>query len=312
MNTEKVTLLKENLNKIIIGKDKQIEQIIAAFIAEGHVLIEDLPGTGKTLLAKTLARSINGSFSRIQFTPDLLPNDIVGIHFYNQQLAKFEWRPGPIHANIVLADELNRTTPRSQSALLEAMAERQVSVDNETILLPKAFFIIATQNPIETDGTFTLPEAQLDRFMIKISLGYPNQNEEKLMINRFKSENPIEAINEVISIDDILNIQQEVKNIHIEDDIINYIINIVSSIREHQEIEVGPSSRATLALVRYAQALAYINERQFVLPEDIQASILPILEHRLILSMEASLEKTAKDILAEINENIQIPIEDVR
>ncbi len=303
--------LKNNLNKIIIGKEKQVEQIIAAFLAEGHVLLEDVPGTGKTMLAKSLAKSLNGDFSRIQFTPDLLPNDIVGINYYNQKKQEFVWRAGPIHANIVLADELNRTTPRSQSALLEGMAEKQVTVDRETIKLPSPFLVIATQNPIETEGTFPLPEAQLDRFLIKISLGYPTEEEELDMIYRYKEDNPLEELIAVMNIEDIILIQEEVKGIHLEKELLEYIVKTITSLRNHSEIEVGPSPRATLAIVRYVQALAYLRNRTFVIPEDIQEAFVPVLEHRLVLSMDISLQKTGADIINETISGIPVPLEDI-
>ena len=307
----KLDLLKENLNKVIIGKGKQIEYIIAALIAEGHVLLEDLPGTGKTLLAKSLAKSLKGSFSRIQFTPDLLPNDIIGIHYYNQKSQDFQWRQGPIHANIVLADELNRTTPRSQSALLEAMAEKQVTVDGKLIKLPYPFFVVATQNPIETEGTFPLPEAQLDRFLIKLSLGYPTEEEEINIIFRYIEDNPLDNLEAVISAEEIMELQKEVKKIHLEEELAQYITKGLAMMRNHSEIEVGPSSRAALALVRFSQSLALLRGRQFVIPEDIQEAVLPVLEHRIILGMNTSLQKMTKDVLEEIMEKVPVPLEDI-
>ncbi len=309
---QKLEELKGNLNKVIIGKEKELELILAALLAEGHVLLEDVPGTGKTILARSLAKSINSSFSRIQFTPDLLPNDIVGIHFFNQKNQEFEWKPGPIHAHIVLADELNRTTPRSQSALLEAMAEKQVTVDGKTILLPKPFFVVATQNPIETEGTFPLPEAQLDRFIIKLSLGYPTFEEEMMMIHRFKENNPLEQLEAVIQAEDIQQMQSDVKKVHINEDLITYISKIIHALRTHKEIEVGPSPRATLALVRFVQALSFIRGRSFVLPEDIQEAVVPVLEHRLMIGMDISLQKTAKDLVIETVNQISVPLEDIR
>lgn len=308
----KILKLKDNLNSVIIGKDKQIELVIAALLADGHVLIEDLPGTGKTVLAKSLAKSLNGTFSRIQFTPDLLPNDIVGINYYNQKIQDFVWRPGPIHNHIVLADELNRTTPRSQSALLEAMAEKQVTVDGKTIALPNPFFVIATQNPIETEGTFPLPEAQLDRFIIKLSLGYPTETEEIKMIYRFKENNPMDELEAVISMEEIHTIQTEIRRIHLAEDLVSYITQGITSLRNHPDIEVGPSPRATLALVRFAQALAFLRGRDFVIPEDIKEGFRPVLEHRLILSMDISLQKTARDILGDVLNRLPVPLEDIR
>lgn len=308
----KIELLKNNLNKVIIGKERQIELILAALFAGGHALLEDLPGTGKTVLAKSLAKSINGSFSRIQFTPDLLPNDIVGINYFNQKMQEFVLRKGPIYANIVLADELNRTTPRSQSALLEAMAEKQVTIDGEAIQLPNPFFVIATQNPIETEGTFPLPEAQIDRFMVRLSLGYPTEEEEIRMIHRYKMENPIDSLQPIMTMEEILAIQESVKEVFIEEELIQYVSKTIKIIRNHPDIEIGPSPRATLALIRFTQALAYIHGRSFVLPEDIKEAVVPVLEHRLILSMETSLHKTGKSILEEIISKNPIPLEDIR
>lgn len=307
-----IEALKTNLNKVIIGKEKQIELILAALFAGGHVLLEDLPGTGKTVLAKSLAKSINGNFSRIQFTPDLLPNDIVGINYFNQKSQEFVLRHGPIYANIVLADELNRTTPRSQSALLEAMAEKQVTIDGEAIHLPNPFFVIATQNPIETEGTFPLPEAQIDRFMIRLSLGYPTEEEEIKMIYRYKLENPYDSLQTVMTMEEILTIQESVKEIYIDEELIQYVSKTVNIIRTNPEIEIGPSPRATLALIRFSQSLAYIRGRSFVLPDDIKDAVVPVLEHRLILSMETSLHKTGKSILEEIISKNPVPLEDIR
>jgi len=304
--------LKENLQKVIIGKEKQMEYIVAALISDGHILLEDLPGTGKTVLAKSLAKSIKGSFSRIQFTPDLLPNDIIGIHYYNQKTQDFQWRPGPIHANIVLADELNRTTPRSQSALLEAMAEKQVTVDGKLIRLPNPFFVIATQNPIETEGTFPLPEAQLDRFLIKLSLGHPTEEEEIRIISRFKEENPLDHVKAVVTTDDLFTIQEEVKKIHISEEVVQYVAKGMAVTRKHPDIEVGPSSRATLALIRFSQALAFLRNRAFVIPEDIQEAVYPVLDHRMLLSMDTSLQKTTREVLQEIMETVSVPLEDIR
>lgn len=308
----KVKLLKKNINQVIIGKEKQIDYVIASLLSNGHILLEDLPGMGKTVLAKTIAKSINASFARIQFTPDLLPNDITGIHFYNMKNQEFEWRPGPIHGNIILADEINRTTPRSQSAMLEAMAEGQVSVDGKTIVLPKPFFVLATQNPIETEGTFPLPEAQLDRFLIKLSLGYPTEEEEFLLIKRFQADNPLLTLTPVISTEEIIELQNFIQTIYISDELLAYTTKVIASLRNHHQIEVGPSPRATLALTRFAQSLAFMNERNYVIPDDIQESLFPVLEHRIILSMDASLQITAKDLLHDMLKLVPVPVEDVR
>ncbi|MEG1256138.1 MoxR family ATPase [Clostridium sp.] len=293
----------ENISKVIIGKENIIEKVIVSFITSGHVLLEDVPGLGKTKLCKTLSKTMNCSFKRIQFTPDLLPSDLTGIYFYNQQSKQFEFREGPLLSQIVLADEINRATPRTQSALLECMEERQVTVEGNTILLQKPFFVIATQNPVEQFGTFPLPEAQLDRFFMKLSMGYPSYNDEIKMMDRFIGRDPIDILQATITMEEINYVQENYNKVHISDDIRRYILDLVSATRSHSEIELGCSPRATLNLMKGCQALAAIRERDYVILEDVKELAVPIMSHRIILRSEINSgsqksEKVIKDILA--------------
>jgi MoxR-like ATPase len=286
----KVEKIIENIEKVIIGKREAVELVIIALLAEGHVLIEDVPGVGKTSLVKALAKSINASFRRIQFTPDLVPSDVVGVTVYNQQKKKFEFKPGPIMSNIVLADEINRTSPKTQSSLLEAMEEKQITVDGVTYPLPKPFMVLATQNPIEYEGTFKLPEAQLDRFMIKIEIGYPSEAEELEILANFEEKNPLEELKPVVNAEEVIKMQEEVKKVYVEDIVRNYIVNLVSSTRKSKAIRLGASPRATLNLMRSAQARAYCQGRDYVLPDDVKALAVPVLSHRIILRNEEKFE----------------------
>ncbi|SHJ15400.1 MoxR-like ATPase [Clostridium amylolyticum] len=300
-----------NVGKVIIGKEDKIDKIIAAFICGGHVLLEDVPGLGKTKLAKSLAKSLNLSFKRVQFTPDLLPSDLTGIYFYNQKNGEFEFRQGPILSNILLADEINRATPRTQSALLECMEERQVTVEGNTVKLPMPFFVIATQNPVEQFGTFPLPEAQLDRFFIKISLGYPEYKEEKDILDRFMKEDPLVNLEEVLKEEDIHYVMNNVVQVEVKDKIKNYILDIVRATRNNELIEMGASPRASLSLMKGAQALAAIKGRDYVLPEDIKSMAVEVLSHRIILKNQSygsdnfSAPKIIEDILTKVN----VPLE---
>ncbi|AAM25367.1 MAG: MoxR-like ATPase [Caldanaerobacter subterraneus] len=286
----KVEKIIENIEKVIIGKREAVELVIIALLAEGHVLIEDVPGVGKTSLVKALAKSINASFRRIQFTPDLVPSDVVGVTVYNQQKREFEFKPGPIMSNIVLADEINRTSPKTQSSLLEAMEEKQITVDGVTYPLPKPFMVLATQNPIEYEGTFKLPEAQLDRFMIKIEIGYPSEAEELEILANFEEKNPLEELKPVVNAEEVIKMQEEVKKVYVEDIVRNYIVNLVSSTRKSKAIRLGASPRATLNLMRSAQARAYCQGRDYVLPDDVKALAVPVLSHRIILRNEEKFE----------------------
>jgi MoxR-like ATPase len=302
--------IKENIQKVIVGKDEVIELTLIAMLCEGHLLLEDVPGTGKTTLAKSIARSLGCTFQRIQFTPDLLPSDVTGIYYYNQKNQEFEFRAGPIFSQILLADEINRATPRTQSALLEAMQERQSTVDIVTHSLPRPFLVMATQNPIELEGTFPLPEAQLDRFLLKIGLGYPNQTEENDILVRFERSDPLEELDKVINPDAILEMQSKVREIRVEDSVRNYIVNVCRSTRSHPDIELGASPRATMALYRTCQAYAAINGREFVLPDDVKVLAPFVLTHRLVISTQTRLRgRSSTDIVTEIVNTVSVPVE---
>jgi len=293
-----------NIEKVIIGKRKVIEYLMVALLCEGHVLLEDVPGVGKTMLARSLATSLKGSFKRLQCTPDLLPNDVTGVSIYNQQVNQFEFRPGPIFVNVLLVDEINRATPRTQSALLEAMQEHQVTVDGITHDLPRPFLVLATQNPIEYEGTFPLPEAQLDRFLMRLSMGYPNPADEKHLLTHLQREHPIEFLKPVVDGESLLKFQKQVWDIHIDETLQEYIVKIVQSTREHHELSLGASPRASLALFKTSQASAAIHGRDYVLPDDIQSLAPHVLTHRLIVSPEASLRgRNAAAILKDILES---------
>lgn len=304
--------INENVGKVIVGKKDKIDKIVVAFICSGHVLLEDVPGLGKTKLAKALSKSMNCSFKRIQFTPDLLPSDLTGIYFYNQKTGEFEFRKGPLLSQFVLADEINRATPRTQSALLECMEERQITVEGETVKLNKPFFVIATQNPVEQFGTFPLPEAQLDRFFIKLSMGYPEFAEEKDILDRYLEKDPLEELQSVISMEDIEYVQNNYNKIHISEEIKNYILEIVKATRNHKNVELGGSPRASLNLMKGSQALAAIRGRDYVLPEDIKEMAVPILSHRLILKNDVSgLLNKPEEIVLEILNTVNSPLEEI-
>ena len=311
MVPEFVNRLIENMKSVIVAKPEVLELALVAVICEGHILIEDVPGIGKTTLAKTLARSLGCSFHRIQCTPDLLPSDITGIHFFNQKTSEFEFRPGPVIANIVLVDEINRATPRTQSSLLEAMQEKQVTVDGVTMPLPSPFMVIATQNPIELQGTFPLPEAQLDRFLLKLALGYPNPGDEDIMLLRFERSNPLEGLSAVTLASEIMDIKRQVQEIYVEPSVRHYILEVIGKTRANTSIALGGSPRASLALYRACQALALIQGRDFVLPDDVKQLAIPVLGHRLILSTEAYLHDTNKEKLIEdILSSLPVPVEE--
>lgn len=298
----------ENVSRVIIGKKNEIRLTVIGLLCQGHVLLEDVPGVGKTVLAKSLAKSIGCSFSRIQFTPDMLPSDVTGVSVFNQQSRQFEFRAGPIFAQIVLTDEINRATPKTQAALLEAMEERQVTVDGVTYGLEQPFLVIATQNPIEYEGTFPLPEAQLDRFIVRLKLGYPTPQEEMAMLDSQQTRHPLSTIEQVISLDDLVNAQNAVRNVYVNDDIKRYIIDLVTVTRNHPDIYLGASPRGALALFRAAQARAAIVGRDVVIPDDVKTLAEATLAHRILVGPTARLrEVTSRSIVQQLLTTIPVP-----
>lgn len=300
--------IMQNVSRVMVGKSSSLELLLVALLAEGHVLLEDVPGVGKTQMAKSLAKSIGGSFKRVQFTPDLLPADITGFNVYDQQTGRFKFQPGPLMANVVLADEINRTIPRTQASLLESMEERQLTVDGVTMPLPSPFFVIATQNPIELEGTFPLPEAQLDRFLLCVDLGYPSRDEEILILERFQEEDPIFNLETVVSPGDILQLQMARRKILVSPEVREYIVDLVGATRQSKFLSFGASPRCSIHLMRAAQAFALLRERSYVLPDDVKYLLKPVLAHRLILQTEERIRGvTAVAILEEIAANIPVP-----
>ncbi len=301
----------DNVEKVMVGKKNCIELALISLVCRGHILIEDVPGVGKTSLVASIAKSLNASFKRIQFTPDILPSDITGFSIFNQKTYEFEYRPGAIMSQIVLADEINRTSPKTQASLLEVMEEGQVTVDGNTYMLPKPFMVLATQNPIEYLGTFPLPEAQIDRFFMKISINYPLPGEESYMLSRFQHSNPLDELGPVADSSEITQLQQKVKDIHVDRSLNNYIVDIVTETRRHSDISLGASPRGSMSLFRAAQAWALYNERDYVIPDDVKKMIIPVLSHRIILKQEARLKKvTAGDILLSIEDRVRVPVMD--
>lgn len=298
----------ENVEQVIVGKRPSVQLTVLGLLCQGHMLIEDVPGVGKTMLAKALAKSVGTEFKRIQFTPDMLPTDVTGVSVFNQKTREFEFRPGPIHAHIVLADEINRATPKTQSALLEAMEERQVTVDGTTYALKPPFMVLATQNPIEYEGTFPLPEAQLDRFMLRIRLGYPTKEQEIAILDNQRRQHPINSLEQAVSIEDLLAAQDAVKEIHLDNKIKDYIVELVRQTRDHNDVYLGSSSRGALALYRLCQARAAMFGRDYVLPDDVKALASATLAHRIIVGPAARIKDIEPDaIVDELLNRIAVP-----
>lgn len=306
---EKMEKVIQNINKVMIGKEDIAVLSLVGLLAQGHVLLEDVPGVGKTMLVRALAKSLDCDFKRIQFTPDLLPSDVTGISIYHPKEMEFEFRRGPIFGNVVLADEINRTSPKTQSSLLEGMEERSVTVDGRTIPLQQPFFVMATQNPIEYEGTYPLPEAQLDRFLLKLNMGYPSMKEELEMLERTSSNHPIDTIDAVMSKEELILIQEEVTDVYIEQNVQQYIVHLVRSTRNNTSIFLGGSPRASIALMKASKAYAFINGREFVLPDDVKYLAPFVLSHRIILNSEAKYDgKTNEEVIKRLVQNTYIPI----
>ncbi len=298
------------IETVIVGKEDVIAKSLTALLAGGHVLLEDVPGVGKTMLVRTFSRAIDLEFKRVQFTPDMLPSDLTGISMYNQKTKEFEYRPGPLMGNIVLADEINRTSPKTQSALLEAMAERSVTVDGEVKILPSPFFVMATQNPIEHEGTYPLPEAQLDRFLLKIEMGYPSFNEEVALLTRFENAEPLETLQSVVTKQEVELMQREVKQVHVSSAVKQYIVRLIHETRKDANTYLGGSPRATLALMKASQAWAYIHGRDFVLPDDVKALATSVLGHRILLTAEARYKgRTADQLVKGWLDELPVPMD---
>ncbi len=311
MIAEVAKKLTENVQRVIVGKEEAIKLALVAVLCEGHVLIEDVPGIGKTTLAKALATSLGCTFRRIQFTPDLLPTDVTGLNWFNQKEQAFQFRPGPIMSQVVLADEINRATPRTQSALLEAMQEQQLTVDGVTRQLERPFLVLATQNPVELEGTFPLPEAQIDRFMLRIVLGYPDEDEENRILERFRQDDPLAELQSVTSPEELLELQKLRSEIRVEESVRGYIVRVGRATRAHAEIALGASPRATLALYQTSQAWAALQERDYVLPDDVKQMSPHVLTHRLMISPQAQLRgRLPEELVADIVDSVPVPVEE--
>jgi MoxR-like ATPase len=303
--------LRANVGRVFVGKEHVVDLLLVTLLCEGHALLEDVPGIGKTMLARALSRSLACSFQRIQFTPDLLPSDITGVSVFNQKTSDFEFRPGPLAAQVVLADEINRAGPRTQSALLEAMEERQVTVDGVTRPLPRPFLVLATQNPVELSGTFPLPEAQMDRFLLRIAIGYPEEDDERAILRRFRTANPLAELQPVLGVDELLHLQAAVRSVYVHTAVEQYIVRLIRATRAHPAVQLGGSPRSTLALYRTAQARAALHGRTYVRPDDVQALLQPVLGHRLVLATYINLRgKSVADVLAEVAAATPVPVEE--
>ena len=302
--------LQDNIERVIVGKREVAELALVAILCEGHILIEDVPGIGKTTLARAIARSLSCTFRRIQSTPDLLPTDLTGTHIFNQRTNEFEFRPGPLFTQVLLVDEVNRATPRTQSALLEAMEERQVTLEGETRPLPRPFLVLATQNPIELEGTFPLPEAQLDRFLLRLRMGYPSKEDDRTILHRFRESHPIDDLEPAVSAAEIIEMQQAARQTLVDEDLETYMIDLVHATRAHEEVELGASPRAMLGLFRTSQALAAIRGRSYVIPDEVQYLAPFVLEHRIITKAQSHLRgETSTSILSDILEQVPLPVE---
>lgn len=310
MQNNWILRVKNNIEKVLVGKGEVIDLVLTSLLAGGHVLLEEVPGTGKTMLAKSLAKSLDLSFGRVQFTPDLLPSDVTGLNYYNQKEGEFQFRPGPVFANLILADEINRATPRTQASMLECMEERQITVDGVTRKLEEPFFVIATQNPIETTGTFPLPEAQLDRFFMKLTMGIPDAEEELKILERFLIDAPYENLESVCKADEILASREEVKKVYIHPQLLQYIVNLVQATRDDREIISGVSPRGSLALMHACQAYAWIQGRNYVVPEDIKIVAVPVMAHRLVMSRGFGNTAAASKKMEDILNRIAVPTEE--
>lgn len=306
---EKIDVLTDNIEKIIVGKKETVRLTVTSLIAGGHVLLDDVPGTGKTKLARSIARSVNVSFRRIQFTPDLLPSDITGLSVYSPKTGEFEFKPGPVFTHILLADEINRATPRTQAGLLECMEEKQVSLDGVTRPLEEPFFVIATQNPVETSGTFPLPQAQMDRFLMKLSMGFPEKEEEYQILERFAKDEPLETLEPVLTGEDILSLRKEASMVFASNEMLDYIANIIMATRKNDKILSGCSPRGSLALLRSARALALMAGRNYIVPEDIKELAVPVLAHRLILAHSYAGTAQSQDLIQNILNEVPVPTE---
>lgn len=307
-----ISKIIDNVGKVIVGKDNITKLMLTALISNGHVLLEDVPGSGKTKLSKALSKSLNMEFSRIQFTPDLLPTDVTGLNVYNREKNEFVLKKGPVFTNILLADEINRATPRTQAGLLECMEEHQVTIDGETLKLNEPFFVIATQNPIETTGTFPLPEAELDRFLMKISMGLPNYDEELMIMGRYMKEDPLDSLSFVATKDDVEKLREEACNVFVSEDVKKFILDIVTETRKNPKVLTGVSTRGTLALLRAAKAYALIEGRDYVVPDDVIFLSVPVLAHRLVLSYRQGNSSEANSIIETIVKNINKPTENFK
>ena len=309
---ERLHELQRAIEGVIRGKSDAVRLAIVSLLSGGHLLVEDVPGVGKTTLAQTIARCLAGSFQRIQFTSDLLPSDIVGVSVYNQRTAEFEFKPGPIFANVILADEINRTTPKTQSSLLEAMAEGRATIENQTYELPRPFLVLATQNPIEHHGTYPLPESQLDRFLLRVRIGYPSISDEKEILRQQRHHHPIDEVAPIMSVEDILELQEEVRNVRVDDALMDYIVDIVSATRQSEVLDLGVSPRGSLALYRASQALALTEERDYCIADDIKRLVVPVFSHRIVINARYTSRvrrgEESDTVLAEIVKSVRVPI----